>query len=557
MITVRNLSKSFGRQILFYDANLQLNSGNCYGIVGANGSGKSTLLRILSGEELADEGDVLLPRKCQLGILKQDHFEYENVPIIDVVMMGKEELWSAMETKAAMLEDESEPFDDVKYMQLEELILQQDGYAFESKAAEVLAGLNIETKLHHEPLSVLSGGYKLRVLLGQTLASEPDILFLDEPTNHLDILSIAWLEKFIQAYKGLTIVVSHDHRFLNTVCTTIVDIDYLAVTPYRGNYDRFVIQKAEERERREKEIGKRQKEIDNHKAFISRFKAKATKARQANSRVKRLAKIEIEALPSSSRRHPKFKLIPKRHSGKEVLRVESILKEYGEKLVLDDVSFRIQRGERVAIIGPNGIGKSTLLKIAMDEVEPDLGEVEWGYETHVGYLPQDHREHLGDLKQTIKTSLWDDCPTQPVGYVLGRLAEVLFSREEVEKKLENLSGGEAARLMMMKLAVKQPNVLVLDEPTNHLDLEGIVALANDLSTYTGTIIFVSHDRWFVNQLASRIIAIGPDGVEDYRGNYAEFLARGETDHLDKEQVLTKQKEKKKSQKRKKKTRANR
>ena len=530
--------------MLFTDVNLQLNTGNCYGIVGANGAGKSTLLRILNGEESSDGGEVRRPKNARLGVLGQDHYKYEATPIIDVVMMGHETLWSALTEQERVLACEDGHFDDERYAELDEIIAAHDGYALESRAAEILAGLNIATPQHKEPLSLLSGGYKLRALLGQTLCAQPDALFLDEPTNHLDIISIHWLEGFLKTYKGLCIVVSHDNRFLNNVCSHIIDVDYQAATVYRGNYDRFMQLKVEERGRREKEIDKREKEIADHKAFIKRFAAKATKARQANSRAKRIAKIEIERLAPSSRRHPTFKLIQKRPSGKTVLTVKKLNKAYGENTVLNSVGFTINRGDRVAIIGPNGIGKSTLLKVITEEIKADSGTYEWGHETHLGYFPQDHKDRLGDPRQDVLSSFWDNCPTQPIGYCYGKLAEVLFSREETEKKIENLSGGEAARLMLSRIASKQPNVLILDEPNNHLDLEGIEALSRDLKRFEGTIIFVSHDRWLVEQIATRVIEINEDGIDDYQGSYIDFMARKNIDHLDADQVIARGKKKK-------------
>lgn len=548
MITVTGLSKSYGTQVLFGDANLQLNTNNCYGIIGANGSGKSTLLRILSGQESADEGEIELPKNVRIGTLEQDHFQYENTPIIDVVMMGHEQLWSALQELETIIACEDGDFDSERYAEVEDIILSMNGYAFEARAAEILNGLNIPTEQHQEELAVLSGGYKLRALLGKVLASEPDILILDEPTNHLDIVSIDWLEGFLKRYTGLAIVVSHDHRFLNEVCDHIIDVDYQAVKLYRGNYDSFLKLKIEERSRREKEIAKREKEIADHKAFISRFKAKATKARQANSRVKKLAKIVIEELPVSSRRYPCFKLEPKRPSGKMVLRVDNLHKSFADNQVLRDVNFTINRGDKVAIVGSNGAGKSTLIKVIMNAIQTTAGSYEWGYETHIGYFAQDHTEQLGNPKSNVLTSLWDTCPLESIGYCYGKLAEVLFSRDETDKLVENLSGGEAARLLLCKLAVNKPNVLVLDEPNNHLDLEGISALVRDLKQFEGTIIFVSHDRWLVENLATRIIEITPQGVDDYHGTYREFMERKTIDHLDAEQLIQKNRAKNKKNK---------
>lgn len=532
MITVTNLEKSFGAQTLFAEASLQLNAGSRYGVVGANGSGKSTLLRIIAGQEEATSGEVIMPRKAQIGVLQQDHFRYEDVDILDVVMMGNRPLWEAMHAKEQVLAQAEVHFDSDRYAELEDVILRHDGYTLEPRAAEILEGLNIPAELHRRPLGILSGGFKLRVLLAQTLAAEPDALLLDEPTNHLDILSTRWLETFLESFKGCVVVVSHDHRFLSNVCTHIIDVDYERVTVYPGNYVAFEKSKKEDRDRLEAEIGKREKEIAEHSNFIRRFKAKPTKARQAQSKVKRMEKIVIPSLPQSSRRYPKFRFKSCRHSGQLVVRVDGLGKSYDGKTVLQNVSLEVDRGDRLAIIGANGIGKSTLLKIMTGHVEVDTGTVEWGYETHPGYFAQDHRELLAGSSHTVRSWLWDHCPAAPIGFVLGRLARVLFSREDTDKKVTSISGGEAARLIFSRLEVTEPNVLVLDEPTNHLDLEGIEALAQGLEAYDGTIVLVSHDRWFVSRIATRIIEITRHGLVDFRGTFEEYLEHCGDDHLD-------------------------
>jgi len=539
MISAVNLSKHYGAQTLFQDATVQFHAGSRYGVVGANGSGKSTFLRILTGEEEPSKGEVNVPKKARLGVLRQDQHQFDEIPIVDVVMMGHEELWSAMEEKERLLENAHEHFDGDRYAALEDVIMRHDGYALESRAGEILEGLNIPTEVHREPLSVLSGGFKLRVLLARTLAADPDVLLLDEPTNHLDIVSIRWLEKFLTAFKGTVVVVSHDHRFLNNVCTHIVDVDYERVTVYKGDYDAFVRQKQDDIERLESEIEKNQKEIDDHKTFIEKFKAKPTKARQARSKAKVLDRIVIQELPRSSRQYPKFQFKQRRHAGRIVLTLDGISKAFGDNVVLRDVSLKLERGDRLAVIGPNGIGKSTLLRIAMGELEADEGTVEWGYEAHPGYFAQDHREMLTGDRQNLQAWLWDFCPGEPIGYVRSHLARVLFQKDEVEKRLGALSGGEAARLIFAKLAVTEPTVMILDEPTNHLDLEGIEALAEGLRKYDGTIAFVSHDRWFVGEVATRILEIRKDGIEDFKGSYAEYVERCGDDHLDAEAVVQK------------------
>jgi len=544
MISISNLGKSFGPQTLFEGASMQLNPGNRYGVVGANGSGKSTFLKILAGNELPSDGTLSIPKRLRLGVLRQDHFQYENDRILDVVMMGHEELWRAMEEKEKVLENAEHDFDGDRYAELEEVILRHDGYTLEARAGEILEGLGIPTESHHQPLSTLSGGFKLRVLLAQVLAADPDALLLDEPTNHLDILSIRWLEKFLVDFSGLSVVISHDHRFLDNVCNYIIDVDYETILLYPGSYQDFVDAKREERGRKEAEIEKREKQIADHQAFIDRFRAKATKARQAQSKMKQMERIVIERLPQSSRRYPTFRFEPCRPSGKEVLRVEGLHKAFGDNQVLADVSLRVERGDRIAVIGPNGIGKSTLLKILVGRLEADAGEVHWGYETHPGYFAQDHSDLFDSPKTTVEGWLWDVCPGEPIGFVRGKLGLVLFSGDEVKKKVGSLSGGEAARLIFARLGVEKPNVLLLDEPTNHLDLEAIEALVEGLSEYNGTLFLVSHDRWFVSRLADRIVEVTRDGIQDFRGSYEEYVERCGDDHLDVEQATLKAKREK-------------
>ncbi len=532
MIAVTDLAKAYGGTTLFAGASFQLNAGNRYGLVGANGSGKTTLLRILAGDEEASEGTVSTPRRMRLGVLRQDRYLADELPILDVVMRGNERLWRAMRDKDDLLARADDHFDGDRYAELEDVILSLDGYSYEARCAEILEGLGIPTARHSEPLSALSGGFKLRVLLAQVLASEPHALLLDEPTNHLDILSIRWLEKFLGSYDGCAVVISHDHRFLDNVCSHILDIDYETVTLYTGNYSRFVRAKEAERERREAEIAKREKEIADHQAFVERFRAKASKARQAQSKMKQMERIVISELPRSSRRHPAFHFVQRRPSGKDVLHLEGISKSFGDTRVLSNVDLHLRRGDRLAVIGPNGIGKSTLLKIATGRLQADHGTVEWGYATHTAYFAQDHRELLAERSATVEGWLGEACPGRDIGWVRGQLGKVLFSGDEVTKSVDQLSGGEAARLIFARIAVEQPNVMVLDEPTNHLDLEAIEALVDALGEYDGTLVFVSHDRWFVSRLATRILELGITGVTDYRGSYADYVATCGDDHLD-------------------------
>jgi ATPase subunit of ABC transporter with duplicated ATPase domains len=541
MISVSNLSKEFGDRVLFADASFQLNPGERYGLVGANGSGKTTLLGILTGDIEPSGGAVSIPRSLRLGVLRQDQFRYEDEEILQVTLMGNPELWEVMVEKEAILARAHEHFDADRFSTLEETFQRLDGYTAEARAATILEGLGIPAEVHRNPLSTLSGGFKLRVLLAQVLASAPDALLLDEPTNHLDIISIRWLEKFLQEFAGPVVVISHDHQFLDSVATHILDVDYETVTLYHGNYTTFLEEKVAERERREKENEGRLKEIAHHQKFVDRFKAKASKARQAQSKLRMIEKKaeELVELPGSSRRYPKFRFVQRRPSGKEVLAVRGIRKAFGENEVLHGVDLTIRRGDRLVILGPNGIGKSTLLKIVMGELEADAGEVTWGYETHAGYFAQDHHEQLGDSSETAEQWLWKFCPGKDRGFVRGHMGLMLFTGEEGEKRVSTLSGGEAARLVFSRLSLEQPNVLVLDEPTNHLDLESIEALVQGLLNYEGTMILVSHDRWFVRQLATRVVEISSDGIRDYVGTYEEYVHACGDDHLDADTVILK------------------
>ena len=539
MISVNNLGKEFGDQTLFESVNFQLNAGSRYGLVGANGSGKTTFLQILSGNTEASAGTVSMPKRLRLGVLQQDQFLYGDDPILSVTMMGNAELWDAIVAKEALLAAAHEHFDADRFGELEELVQHHDGYTAESRAATILEGLGLPASVHDQSLSTLSGGFKLRVLLAQVLASAPDVLLLDEPTNHLDILSIRWLETFMRDFPGPVVVISHDHQFLDGIATHILDIDYETVILYHGNYTAFLEEKRHERERREKDIAGQEREIAHRQEFVNRFKAKASKARQAQSKMKVIEKKmdSIVELAQSSRRYPTFNFEEWRPSGRDVLKVKGIEKAYGDNEVLHGVDLLVRRGDRLAIMGPNGIGKSTLLKIIMGEVDPDAGEVDWGYETHPGYFAQDHREQLRDPTKSAREWMAQFCPDKDIGFVRSRLALMLFTGDDPKKRLRALSGGEAARLVFASIALARPNVLVLDEPTNHLDLESIEALVEGLQAYTGTLILVSHDRWFINQLATRIVDIEPQGITDYQGTYEEYVAFTGDDHLDVERVV--------------------
>ena len=550
MITLSNLGKSYGDRTLFAGVSLQLNAGERYGLVGANGSGKTTLLNILSGGLEPDEGEITIPRRLRTGVLNQDQFLYEDEKILNVSLMGNAAFWEVKAEMEQLLARAEVHFDADRFAELEEAFLRYDGYTAEARAGTILEGLGLPANLHHDPLSTLSGGFRLRVLLAQVLASAPDVLLLDEPTNHLDILSIRWLETFLRDFTGAAMVISHDHRFLDNISTSILDIDYETVQLYRGDYSTFVRAKRAERSRREKEIVQREREIAHHQQFVDRFRAKARKARQAQNKLRLIEKMEEEMveLPHSSRRYPVFRFEQRRPSGREVLAIKRVAKAFGDNEVLHGVDLLVERGDRMAIMGPNGIGKSTLLKIAMGELGSDTGSVEWGYETHPGYFAQDHRTQLSPPGQSAEEWVWESCQDQGLGFVRSRMGKVLFSGDDGKKSLSALSGGEAARLVFCRLAMTQPNVLVLDEPTNHLDLESIEALVAGLKDYPGTLIIVSHDRWFISQLATRVVEIKPGEVLDFNGTYEEYVHDCGDDHLDADQVVLRAKRVRKKKK---------
>ncbi len=540
MLTLSQLAKSYGPRTLFASTSLELKSGFRYGLVGANGSGKTTLLRILAGDETPSDGTIMAPKDARFGVLRQDRFLDDSRGIIDVAMMGDEPVWKALE-EIRLLEADMHP-DPTRIATLDEFVRAHEGYALRSKAGQVLAGLGIATDVQERALGTLSGGFKLRVLLAQVLLSRPDILLLDEPTNHLDILSIRWLEKFLADYRGCAVIISHDRRFLDHVVSRVLDVDYETITEYVGNYSDHVRLKLAFREQQEASIAKQEKLRADKLAFIERFRYKATKARQAQSRVKQIERLEIRELPRSSRRYPHFTFAPIRPSGKDVLTIERLSKAYGEHQVLNQVSFLVRRNERIAIIGPNGIGKSTLLKSATGLLRVDGGTIAWGHETKVGYFAQDHAEALGNSNLTLLNWLWQYCADQPESWVRGQLGHALFSGDDAKKTIGALSGGEAARLIFARIALEQPNVLVLDEPTNHLDFEAIEMLVQALSRFDGTVILVSHDRWFVSQVATRIIELLPQGYRDFPGTFDEYLGQCGDDHLDADAVLAKAKE---------------
>lgn len=535
MIAVINLSMRFGGKILFQNASFQLLPKNHYGLVGPNGSGKSTLLKILNGETTPESGEVALPSLLSIGSLKQDHFLYEEETIRNVVMMGKPKLWRAIQSKEALLKQQNFSDKDCRTLEgYEKTIEQHHGYTAHSEASRLLEGLGILSALHDEPMKVLSGGYKIRVLLAQLLYSAPDVLLLDEPTNHLDIFSIRWLEQYLQSFPGILLLSSHDRQFLNTVCDHIVDIDYAAITVYKGNYDAFELIKEESRTLKENVLAKQEKRKDEMEAFVERFKAKASKATQAQSRVKAIEKLETKMdknLLPSSRRYPKIQFNICRPSGAFALKVHGLSKAYGTKKVLHGVTFEIERGERVAFLGANGIGKSTLLEILVGNNQADNGDYNWGFAAQHAYFPQDHtREVNGSINLLDWLGQFDSQATREI--LQKTLARSLFSGDDVEKTVSILSGGETARLILAKMMLVKHNILIFDEPTNHLDMEATESLICALEAYPGTILFVSHNRHFINKVATRIIEMSSDGILDFKCSYADYITKREHDLLD-------------------------
>ena len=537
MIATTNLCKEYGARVLFENVTLQLDAGSRYGLVGANGSGKTTFLRLLAGDEEASGGTITLPRRARLGVLRQDRFLDDKAQILELAMRGDAMVWQALCEQRRI--SEGEAAEPGRLADLQDTIAAHDGYTLEGRAGAVLEGLGIPTRVHRMPLATLSGGFKLRVLLAQVLIGGADILLLDEPTNHLDILTIRWLEKFLAGYAGCAVIISHDQRFLDNVTSHTMDVDYRTITPYTGSYSTFVADKAAIRARKESENARALDEIARKRAWVERFGAKATKATQAQSRLKQIERIEVEELVESSRRRPHLRFVPERPSGREVLDIQGVGKAYGDKRVLTDMSLLVTRGERVAVIGPNGLGKSTLLKIIVERLAADAGRVRWGHETRWGYFPQDHREVLGDAESTPLGLIEAARPGEGPTFARATLGAVLFAGDDVHKRVGLLSGGECARLIFGLLSVQRANVLVLDEPTNHLDLEATSALVEGLQNYPGTVIFVSHDRWFVSELATRIVELTPDGPRDFRGTYSEYLAKCGDDHLDADAVVEK------------------
>jgi ATPase subunit of ABC transporter with duplicated ATPase domains len=530
-ITVDKISMRYGDQILFEKVSLQLLAPHRYGVIGANGSGKSTFLRLLAREEHPFAGALGIPEKLHVGYLKQDPFRSEDEKVLDLVLQGKEELWNACVAKDSLLARENfNEEDGLELARLEEIIAQQDGYYAPGQAGDILSGLGIPADKQDQPLRNFSGGYKLRVELARLLFSDPDVLLLDEPTNHLDILSIDWLETYLARFKGMVLLVSHDHLFLNRVVSHILDVDYGQIRQYAGNYERFTQGKEQHTVQLDKEKTHQDRKRKQLQDFVDRFGAKATKATQAKSKAKQLDRMEIVETLQSSRRKPALTFPICRKPGEIVLTAKGIRKSYGDLQVLNKVGFQVSRGEKIALIGANGIGKSTLLKILMEAVDSDAGQFEWGYECYPAYVPQEHSDIL-DPDLTALDWLWNQSPSSTVGKIRSTLGRVLISGDDAEKKVQALSGGEACRLILAKWMLVDQNILVLDEPTNHLDLESIEALKDALKTYKGTLILVSHNRYLVSALADRIFEIQPEGIVDFHGSYHEYLEKQGIDHL--------------------------
>lgn len=536
MITVKDIEMRYGPKGLFQDVNLQLMPGSRYGLIGANGSGKSTFLKILSGEEQASGGVVQRPAKAKIGVLNQDQFLFDEHSLMDTVLMGKPELYKAMQEMDQLLQKEE--FSDEegeKVSELEGIIADNDGYTAEPEAASLLEGLGLPHDRHQHPMKALSGGYKLRVLLAQVLFSSPDMLFLDEPTNHLDLYSIKWLESYLCKYKGALVVISHDRDFINGVSTHILDVDFGDVRAYKGNYDAYLKQVDEERDRRDAIIEKAEKRKDELQDFVDKFKAKASKARQAQSKAKLIDKLDDELeqqnLQPSSRKSPHIGFKVERPSGATPLKVEGLNKAYGSNKVLNNVSFEAYRGECLAIVGPNGIGKSTLLKILVEETTLDQGSYTWGHMVKTSYFPQDIEAEVQG-KGTALQWVQEQCPGMSEGELRKCLARALFSGDDSKKSIATLSGGERARLILARMMAHKGNVMIFDEPTNHLDLESIEALRDAIKNFEGTVFLVSHNRWFVSHLADRVLEILPDEVRMHEGGYDQMLKSASDDHLD-------------------------
>jgi ATPase subunit of ABC transporter with duplicated ATPase domains len=527
MIQASNITLRLGKKALFEDVNIKFTEENCYGLIGANGAGKSTFLKILTGEIEPSKGEVIITPGQRLSFLKQDHFKYNEFVVLDTVIMGNERLYQIMKEKDEIYakEDFSEE-DGIKAGKLEEEFANMDGWNAESDAATLLNGLGLPTDIHYKKMSELPDSDKVKVLLAQALFGNPDILLLDEPTNHLDLDAIDWLEEFLINFDNTVIVVSHDRYFLNKVCTHIADIDYAKIQLYAGNYD-FWYESSQLMIKQMKEANKKKEEkIKELQNFIQRFSANASKSKQATSRKHALEKIQLDEMKPSSRKYPYIDFRPDREIGNEVLTVEHISKTIDGVKVLDDISFVINREDKVAFVGSNTIAATTLFQILTGEMEPDEGTFKWGVTTSFSYFPKDNTE-LFDRDETIVDWLMPFSPEKDPTYVRGFLGRMLFPGEDGVKKVNVLSGGERVRVMLSKMMILGSNVLVIDEPTAHLDMESITALNNGLIKFPGVILFTSQDHQFIQTIANRIMEITPGGLIDKLTTYDEYLESDE------------------------------
>ena len=528
MISANNVTLRIGKKALFEDVNIKFTEGNCYGLIGANGAGKSTFLKILSGELDSTNGEIVITPGQRLSFLKQDHFQYDEYPVLDTVIMGNARLYEIMKEKEAIYAKEDFTDEDgIRASELEAEFADMDGWEAESDAATLLNGLGIEPELHYTLMKDLLGAQKVKVLLAQALFGNPDILLLDEPTNHLDLDAIAWLEEFLINFPNTVIVVSHDRYFLNKVCTHIADIDYGKIQLYAGNYD-FWYESSQLLIRQMKEANKKKEEkIKELQEFISRFSANASKSKQATSRKKALEKIELDEIRPSSRKYPYIDFRPNREIGNEVLTVEGLSKTIDGVKILDKISFILGHDDKVAFVGGNEFAKTTLFKILSGEMEPDEGTYKWGITTSQSYFPKDNTKEF-DNDDTIVDWLTQYSEIKDATYVRGFLGRMLFAGEDGVKKVKILSGGEKVRCMLSKLMISGANVLILDEPTDHLDMESITALNNGLMKFPGVLLFSSRDHQIVQTTANRIIELLPGGAMiDKITTYDEYLESDE------------------------------
>ena len=524
MISTNNITMQFGAKPLFENISVKFGDGNRYGLIGANGCGKSTFMKILGGDLDPSAGHVSLDVNERLGKLRQDQFAYEEYRVLDVVMMGHSELWAAIHERDAIYANlEASDDDYMKAAELEGLVAEYDGYTAESRAGELLLGVGIGVEQHNGPMSEVAPGLKLRVLLAQALFSNPDVLLLDEPTNNLDIDTIRWLESALNERNSTMIIISHDRHFLNSVCTHMADLDYGELRVYPGNYDDYMLASTQARERLMSDNAKKKSQIADLQSFVARFSANASKARQATSRAKQIDKIKLEDVKVSSRQNPFIRFEQDKKLYRNILEVEQLAQGYDGNILFKNLNMLVEVGERIAILGANGIGKSTLVKTLFGELTPASGHYKWSENASIGYYAQDHAADFDmDINVFDWMSQWQQAgdDEQTVRSVLGRL---LFSQDDIKKKVGVLSGGEQGRMLFGKLMMQKPNILIMDEPTNHLDMESIESLNMALEMYQGTLIFVSHDREFVSSLATRILELSEDGVRNFSGNYEEYL----------------------------------